>query len=185
MNLLHLLFDRFTILLTAVVVLATVVPAQGAFAVFFDWLTHAGIALLFFLHGARLSRRAIIDGAMHWRLHLLVFVCTFAMFPLLGLALGPVLRPLLGDALWLGMLYLCLLPGTVQSAIAFTSIARGNIPAAVCAASASSLVGIVLTPLLAGLVLGSTGAGVPLGEAVLKIGLQLLLPFAAGHALRP
>lgn len=185
MNLLTLLFDRFTILLTAVVVLATVLPAQGTFAVFFDWLTHAGIALLFFLHGARLSRRAIIDGAMHWRLHLLVFVCTFAMFPLLGLALGPVLRPLLGDGLWLGMLYLCLLPGTVQSAIAFTSIARGNIPAAVCAASASSLVGIVLTPLLASLVLGSTGAGVPLGEAVLKIGVQLLLPFAAGHALRP
>lgn len=185
MNLLTLLFDRFTILLTAVVVLATVLPAQGTFAVFFDWLTHAGIALLFFLHGARLSRRAIIDGAMHWRLHLLVFVCTFAMFPLLGLALGPVLRPLLGDGLWIGMLYLCLLPGTVQSAIAFTSIARGNIPAAVCAASASSLVGIVLTPLLASLVLGSTGAGVPLGEAVLKIGVQLLLPFAAGHALRP
>lgn len=152
MNLLRLLFDRFTIMLTTVVVLATVLPAQGAFAVFFDGLTKAGIALLFFLHGARLSRRAIIDGAMHWRLHLLVFLCTFALLPLLGLALGPVLRPVLGDGLWLGMLYLCLLPGTVQSAIAFTSIARGNIPAAVCAASASSLVGIVVTPLLAGLV---------------------------------
>ncbi|MDX5410887.1 MAG: bile acid:sodium symporter, partial [Thauera sp.] len=109
----------------------------------------------------------------------------FTLFPLLGLALGPVLRPLLGEGLWLGMLYLCLLPGTVQSAIAFTSIARGNIPAAVCAASASSLVGIVVTPLLAGPVLGSTGAGVPLGEAVAKIGVQLLLPFAVGHALRP
>ena len=57
MNLLTLLFDRFTILLTAVL------PAQGAFAALFDGLTHAGIALLFFLHGARLSRRAIIDGA--------------------------------------------------------------------------------------------------------------------------
>lgn len=185
MNILQLLFDRFTITLTAVVVLATVLPAQGAFSVFFDGLTHAGIALLFFLHGARLSRRAIIDGAMHWRLHLLVFVCTFALFPVLGLVLGPVLRPVLGDSLWLGMLYLCLLPGTVQSAIAFTSIARGNIPAAVCAASASSLVGIVLTPLLAGVVLGTAGTGVPVGEAILKIGMQLLLPFAAGHALRP
>lgn len=185
MKFLQLLFDRFTLILIAVVALATILPPQGRYVAFFDGLTHAGIALLFFLHGARLSRRAIIDGAMHWRLHLLVFLCTFALFPLLGLALQPLMKPLLGDALWLGMLYLCLLPGTVQSAIAFTSIARGNVPAAVCAASASSLVGIVVTPLLAGLVLGSTGAGMPLGESILKIGVQLLLPFVAGHALRP
>ena len=157
MKFLQQLFDRFTLILIAVVALATILPPQGRYVAFFDGLTHVGIALLFFLHGARLSRRAIIDGAMHWRLHLLVFLCTFALFPLLGLALQPLMKPLLGDALWLGMLYLCLLPGTVQSAIAFTSIARGNVPAAVCAASASSLVGIVVTPLLAGLVLGSTG----------------------------
>ena len=96
------------------------------------------IGLLFCLHGAKLSREAIIAGAGHWRLHLLVFSCTFVMFPLLGLALKPLLSPLIGNELYMGMLYLCALPATVQSAIAFTSLARGNIPAATANRPAST-----------------------------------------------
>ncbi len=148
MNRLRLLFDNFTLILIAVVIAATLLPAHGRGAVIFDWATTLAIALLFFLHGAKLSRSAVIAGATHWRLHLLVFACTFIMFPLIGLALKPVLEPLLGEALYIGVFYLCVLPGTVQSAIAFTAIARGNVSAAVCSASASSLIGIALTPLL-------------------------------------
>ncbi len=185
MHRLRLLFDNFTLALLGVVALASVLPAAGAAATAFERLTWAAIALLFFLHGARLSRQAIVAGALHWRLHLLVFGCTFVLFPLIGLAFTPLLQPLLGRELWVGMLYLCALPGTVQSAIAFTAMARGNLPAAVCSASASSLIGILLTPLLVGLMIGAQAGSVPLGEAVLKIGVQLLLPFAAGHLLRP
>ena len=115
--------------------------------------------LLFFLHGAKLSRESIIAGAGHWRLHLLVFSLTFVLFPILGLALKPLLSPLIGDQLYMGMLYLCALPATVQSAIAFTSLARGNIPAAICSAAASSLFGIFLTPLLVTLLLNVHGDG--------------------------
>ncbi|ATG74232.1 bile acid:sodium symporter [Zobellella denitrificans] len=184
---LRLLFDNFTLTLLAVVVAATLLPARGQGALFFEGVTAAAIALLFFMHGARLSRRAIIDGATHWRLHLLVFGCTFMLFPLLGLALRPVLLPLLGEPLYLGVLFLCLLPGTVQSAIAFTSLAGGNVPAAVCSASASSLLGILLTPVLVGLLLQvqvDRAAGATL-EAIGAISLQLLLPFVAGQLLRP
>ena len=182
---LRILFDNFTLILIAVVLAATFVPAHGAGAVFFKWLTTFAIALLFFLHGAKLSRRAIIAGIMHWRLHILVFACTFILFPVLMLSLQPVLRPLLGDELWVGMLYLAALPGTVQSAIAFTSIARGNLPAAVCAASASSLVGILVTPLLVKLMLDADAGTTGMLEAVIRISLQLLLPFLLGHFLRP
>ena len=129
--------DDFTLILLAVVTLASLWPARGGVAQAFEWITSAAIALLFFMHGAKLSRANVLAGLSHWRLHLLVFVCTFALFPLLGLALGPVLRPLLGEGLWIGMLYLCLLPGTVQSAIAFTSMARGNVSAAICSAATS------------------------------------------------
>ncbi|MDR5902682.1 MULTISPECIES: bile acid:sodium symporter family protein [Halomonas] len=184
---LRTLFDTFTLLLMAVVAVATLLPAQGAGEVFFVWLTRLAIALLFFMHGAKLSRQAIIAGATHWRLHLLVFACTFVMFPLIGWSLKPLLLPLLGLPLYIGMLYLCALPGTVQSAIAFTSIARGNVSAAVCSASASSLIGIGLTPLLLTLLLDAEGVGeaaVSL-DAVGKIGLQLLLPFVLGHLSRP
>ncbi|WP_445402340.1 bile acid:sodium symporter family protein [Zobellella sp. An-6] len=182
-----MLFDKFTLTLLAAVAAAALLPARGQEALFFEGLTTAAIALLFFMHGARLSRRAIIDGATHWRLHLLVFGCTFVLFPLLGLALRPVLLPLLGETLYLGVLFLCVLPGTVQSAIAFTSLAGGNVPAAVCSASASSLLGILFTPVLAGLLLqvqADRAAGSTL-EAIGAISLQLLLPFVAGHLLRP
>ncbi|HAA39983.1 MAG TPA: bile acid:sodium symporter [Pseudomonas sp.] len=176
--------DNFTLTLIATVILASLLPASGQTAVAFGWVTNLAIALLFFLHGAKLSRQAIVAGAGHWRLHLLVFSLTFVLFPLLGLALKPVLSPLIGKDLYMGMLYLCALPATVQSAIAFTSLARGNIPAAICSAAASSLFGIFLTPLLVTLLLNVHGEGSSTVDAILKISVQLLLPFIAGQIAR-
>ena len=178
--------DNFTLLLVATVTLATLLPAQGAMATFFDGFTTFAIGLLFFLHGAKLSRDAIRAGITHWRLHLLVFACTFVLFPLLGLALKPLLQPLVTRELYAGVMFLCVLPATVQSAIAFTSIARGNVPAAVCSASASTLLGVFISPVLVSLVVlphsaGSTDALASIG----RILVQLMLPFAVGHLLRP
>ncbi|WCM49240.1 bile acid:sodium symporter [Pseudomonas sp. WJP1] len=176
--------DNFTLTLIGVVLLASLLPASGQVAVGFGWLTNSAIALLFFLHGAKLSRESIIAGAGHWRLHLLVFGLTFVLFPLLGLALKPLLSPMIGADLYMGMLYLCALPATVQSAIAFTSLARGNIPAAICSAAASSLFGIFLTPLLVTLLLDVHGEGGSTLDAIVKISVQLLLPFIAGQIAR-
>lgn len=176
--------DNFTLMLITVVIIASFLPATGQVAVGFGWLTNIAIALLFFLHGAKLSRESIIAGAGHWRLHLLVFGLTFVLFPLLGLALKPVLSPLIGKDLYMGILYLCALPATVQSAIAFTSLARGNIPAAICSAAASSLFGIFLTPLLVTLLLNVHGEGGSTLDAIIKISVQLLLPFIAGQIMR-
>lgn len=176
--------DNFTLTLIGTVLLASLLPASGQTAVAFGWVTNLAIALLFFLHGAKLSRQAIVAGAGHWRLHLLVFSLTFVLFPLLGLALKPLLSPLIGKDLYMGMLYLCALPATVQSAIAFTSLARGNIPAAICSAAASSLFGIFLTPLLVTLLLNVHGESGSTVDAILKISVQLLLPFIAGQIAR-
>ncbi|MBD9483377.1 bile acid:sodium symporter [Pseudomonas sp. PDM14] len=180
----RLLPDNFTLTLIGVVALASLLPCSGQPAVIAGWITNLAIALLFFLHGAKLSREAVIAGVLHWRLHLLIFACTFILFPLLGLALKPLLAPLVGHELYLGMLYLCALPATVQSAIAFTSLARGNIPAAICSAAASSLFGIFLTPLLVALLLDVHGDGGSTLDAMGKITLQLLVPFIAGQIAR-
>ncbi len=183
---LRFLPDRFTLMLIFTVALASLLPAHGQGVEIFSWITNLAVALLFFLHGARLSREAIVAGVSHWRLHLTIFSATFVMFPLLGLALRPLLEPLVTTELYLGVLFLCCLPATVQSAIAFTSMARGNVPAAVCSASASSLLGIFVTPLLVGLVLASAASSAPISfDAVGKIMLQLLLPFVLGQMLRP
>ena len=178
--------DNFTLLLVTAVAIATLLPAQGVVAHFFDGFTTFAIGLLFFLHGAKLSRDAIRAGITHWRLHLLVFACTFVLFPLLALALRPLLQPLVTRELYTGVLFLCVLPATVQSAIAFTSIARGNVPAAVCSASASTLVGVFVSPVLVSLVVvpHSAASANPF-DAIGRILMQLMLPFVAGHLLRP
>ena len=181
----RLKIDNFLLVLVAVVMLATLFPCTGVFKTFFGHLTTAAIALLFFMHGAKLSRNAILAGLGHWKLHLLVFSSTFALFPLLGLGLGIVVPTLLAPAVHAGFLYLCALPATVQSAIAFTSLARGNIAAAICSASASSLLGVFLSPLLVGLLMHAQSGQTDTLHAIGAIILQLMLPFILGHLSRP
>jgi sodium/bile acid cotransporter 7 len=178
----RLTIDPYLLLLIATVALASILPARGGFADIAGGAADAGIALLFFLHGARLSRRAIIDGARAWKLHLSVASLTFVLFPLIGLAVFAI--PGLDPALATGMLFLTLLPSTVQSSIAFTAIAGGNVAAAVCSASFSNLAGIFLTPLLTALLIAGRHGGFS-SDPVVTIAIQLLLPFLAGHSLRP
>jgi solute carrier family 10 (sodium/bile acid cotransporter), member 7 len=175
--------DPYIVALLSTVAVASLLPARGAVATGFGHATTFAIGLLFFLYGARLSTREAVDGLKHWRLHGLVFLATFALFPLLGL-LSQLLVPwALTPQLYTGLMFLCCLPSTVQSSIAFTSIARGNAAAAICSASFSNLIGIVLTPLLVTAFLFTGTGGVSLG-AVRDIMVQLLAPFVAGQLLR-
>jgi sodium/bile acid cotransporter 7 len=175
--------DPYILLLLGTVGLAALLPARGTAADVASGASTGAIALLFFLYGARLSTREALDGLRHWRLHVTVLACTFVVFPLLGLAARGLEPVFLTHSLYIGLLFLTLVPSTVQSSIAFTSIARGNVPAAICAGSFSSLAGIVITPLLAATLLGSTGGGFS-ADSILKIVLQLLVPFVAGQVMR-
>lgn len=177
--------DTFTILLVCTVILASIFPASGTFAAWFGIATDIAIALLFFLHGARLSRDVVIAGLLHWRLHLVILLTTFGIFPILGLAMGFIPDSILPQPLYLGILFLCVLPSTVQSSIAFTSMAGGNVPAAICSASASNIFGMFLTPLLVGLLFSVGGHGGFSFDALQQILLQLLAPFVVGQILQP
>src|ERR1700712_1594643 len=170
--------------IVAMVCLASLLPVHGNGAVAANYLTTAAIALLFFLHGARLAPRAALAGARHWRLHIVVLGSTFLLFPGLALGARALFPHLLTPPLWTGLILLSVLPSTVQSSIAFTSIARGNVPAALCSASVSNLFGMVLTPALMALLITTHGSGYSL-KAIADIGVELLLPFVLGQALRP
>lgn len=176
--------DNFTLLLVATVVLASFLPITGEPAHAFGVLTNIAIALLFFLHGARLSRDTVVAGLSHWRLHLTILLATYALFPVLALGLDYGLTATLTPALASGILFLAILPSTVQSSIAFTSMAGGNVPAAVCAASGSNILGIFITPLLAGGLFSARGIGFS-SSVLLTIVTQLLLPFVLGQVLQP
>ncbi|MET9972510.1 bile acid:sodium symporter family protein [Streptomyces sp. NPDC006356] len=175
--------DPYILLLLGTVGLAALLPARGSASDVASGASTAAIAFLFFLYGARLSTREAMDGLKHWRLHVTVLACTFVVFPVLGLAARGLVPVLLNQPLYQGLLFLTLVPSTIQSSIAFTSMARGNVPAAICAGSFSSLVGIVITPLLAAAVLGGSAGGFS-ADSVVKIVLQLLVPFVAGQLLR-
>ncbi|WP_075731945.1 bile acid:sodium symporter family protein [Streptomyces acidiscabies] len=172
--------DPYILLLLGTVGLAALLPARGVAADTVSGFSTGAIAFLFFLYGARLSTREALDGLRHWRLHITVLACTFVIFPLLGLATGALVPTILTHPLYQGVLFLTLVPSTIQSSIAFTSMARGNVPAAICAGSFSSLIGIILTPLLAAALLGSAGGGFS-ADSLLEIVLQLLVPFLAGQ----
>ena len=181
-----LALDRFTILLFVMVILASILPVSGHAAEIFSVITTAAIAVLFFLHGAKLSREAVMQGLTHWKLHGLVFAITFAVFPILGLLAKPILVPMLGQELYWGFLFMCFLPSTVQSSIAFTSVARGNVAAAVCSASFSNIIGMFITPIMvAFFILGQTSHDFDPTSSIIQITLLLLVPFILGQILRP
>jgi sodium/bile acid cotransporter 7 len=175
--------DPYIACILGMVALASAIPATGIGMTVTSDAGTAMIAAMFFLQGARLSPQAALAGAKHWRLHVAVLASTFLLFPTIGLIARAVAPDLLTPPLWAGLLMLCVLPSTVQSSIAFTSIARGNVAAALCAATASNLFGILLTPVLAGLVLRAHGGFS--AQGVGDIVLQLLLPFLAGQFARP
>jgi solute carrier family 10 (sodium/bile acid cotransporter), member 7 len=176
--------DWFLAAILLTVGLASLMPARGEAAVAVARLTDAAIALLFFMHGARLSPEVALAGARQWRLHTMVFLSTFVLFPLLGISAHFLAPSLLSAPLWAGLILLTALPSTVQASIAFTSVAGGNVPAALCSASASNLLGVFLTPLIAGFLLARHGVDLS-ARSVFAIVAQLLLPFVAGQLLRP
>lgn len=181
----RLRISPFTWLILGAVVIAFLWPVKGEAAVWMGHMTTAGVALLFFVHGAALPRQAVIAGLTQWRLHLFIFSITFIIFPLLVLPLVPIGRSWLPADLILGFLYLAALPSAVSSSIAFTAIARGNVPAAVCSAAGSNVFGMMLTPVLLSIMIGSSAeGGFTLIDALQDIVLIMLLPFGAGQFIR-
>jgi len=164
-------------------VAASVIPARGEAAVWLGWASKILIGIVFFLHGARLSREAVLRGLTHWRLHLLILAVTFVLFPALCLGIAHLPAWITPPELASGIVLLGCLPSTIQSSIAFVGVARGNVPAAVASASGSNILGVFLTPLLASLLMHAQGA-VSAGS-FWAIVMQLLVPFMAGQLLRP
>jgi sodium/bile acid cotransporter 7 len=178
--------DPFLLLIMAAVAVASVLPAQGTSAEALDTLGILGIALLFFVHGAALPREVVIEGLVQWRLHLFIFGITFVAFPVAVMPFGVLPAAWMPADLLLGFLYLAALPSAVSSSIAFTAMAKGNVPAAICSSAASNVFGLLLTPvLLSALTRTSVEGGFDLTKALGDVVLQLLLPFAAGQMVRP
>ncbi len=180
------LLDPFLLSLIGVVVLAIIWPAPGVTGGFLhiEWVASYGIAVVFFLYGLTLAPEKMRAGLAHWRLHIVVTLATFVLFPVVVLATGPIVQSRVPAEVWIGFFYIAALPSTVSSSVAMTSLAKGNVPGALFNASLSSLIGVFATPALMAWFLASSGtASIPLGDVILKIVLLVLLPTAAGQLL--
>ena len=174
--------DRFVPLLLGTILLASLLPVRGAAVPVAEAISTAAIVLLFFLNGVRLPRNEVLHGIRNWKLQGAALLFCFGAMALLGLAAQAALAPLLPTTLALGFLFLGILPSTVQSATAATSMAGGNVAASVVAAALLNLTGVALSPLLFALLAGS--AGEIHGAAVLRIVSILLLPFMLGQIVQ-
>ena len=176
--------DRFLLAIVAAALIASVLPAQGAAVTVVDWATKVAVAVLFFVYGVRLKPEQALAGLTHWRLHLTILSLTYLLFPLIGWALQVLSPWTLSPALYAGVLYLTLLPSTVQSSINFTSIAKGNVAGAIVSASASNMLGVFLTPLLCWALMTTSGGIAIDPSSILDIIGQLLVPFVLGQLSR-
>ncbi|MBF9221082.1 bile acid:sodium symporter family protein [Hymenobacter ruricola] len=177
--------DWFLLALIGVVALAYFQPGLGSKASAVPWktITTVGVALVFFFYGLKLSLEKLRAGMRNWRLHLLVQLATFALFPALALLVRPFFGSAGGDLLWQSIFFLCALPSTVSTSVVMVSIAGGNLPAAIFNASISSLLGIALTPLLTSLVLHTGTGGSQLWGLAGQLLWQVVLPVGAGVLL--
>jgi sodium/bile acid cotransporter 7 len=181
--------NGFILGLFGVVILAFLFPQPGARD---GWLhpglvSNFGIALILFLQGLSMPLEKVRRGAGSWQLHVIIQTFTFIIFPIVGLVLEELLPHLWAnepEAIKQGFLYLCVLPSTVSTSVVLTSVAGGNTAAAILSAAFSNIVGVILTPLLVGLLMHATGRSGPVGPLLMQITMLTLLPFAASIVLR-
>lgn len=179
--------DWFLIGMVLATALAWAFPGPGAAGGWLhpELLTKGGVALLFFLHGLALAFAALRAGVLNWRLHCVVQLCTYLLFPLLGIGLTVLLAGRVAPELILGVFFLCALPSTVSSSVAMTATARGNVAGAVFNATLSSLIGVVLTPLWVTWAMQTSGQSQPIGPVIFDLLRWLVLPLVIGQLLRP
>jgi sodium/bile acid cotransporter 7 len=174
--------NGFLFLLVFLVWLAWLWPAPGNLRGPFSLqsLADVGVAVIFFFYGLRLNPTKLREGVGNWRLHLVVQLVTFVLCPLIAVSAKFLYGGRGHEDLWLGVLYLSVLPGTVSSAIVMISMAGGNIPGGIFNASLASLLGIFVTPLWMGYFLKQEGAGGDFTHIILTLILQVLVPVIGG-----
>ncbi|PMO59610.1 bile acid:sodium symporter [Vibrio breoganii] len=179
--------EWFLVGMVLAIALATITPDFGKTggAIHLDKLTGIGVAIVFFLHGLGLAPSAIKAGLSNWRLHLFIQSATFIFYPLLWVIFGDLFLSYMPAALAFGFCYLFVLPSTVSSSVAMTSVGKGNVPGAIFNASLSSIIGVLITPFLIQLFMGFEGAQLNLMDSVISIAKLLLLPMLVGQLARP
>ncbi|PTN10444.1 sodium/bile acid cotransporter 7 [Mangrovibacterium marinum] len=174
--------DGFISGILLMILLARLIPGIGHEGSFIELslLIKGGIGLLFFFYGLKLSPENLKKDLSNWRLHLLIQLITFLVFPLLLLVFYPFFKESEQEILWLAVFFLAALPSTVSSSVVMVSIAGGNIPSAIFNASISGVIGILLTPAWMGIFLDQQAEAFAFSEVIRDLVIQILIPVTIG-----
>jgi solute carrier family 10 (sodium/bile acid cotransporter), member 7 len=177
--------DWFILAIIGMIIIASVWSTPGIQKGYFSLRSIAGygVSLIFFFYGLRLSPKKLREGLSNWRLHSVVQLSTFVLFPVILLILKRFFGTNGNELFWLGAFYVAALPSTVSSSVVMVSIAGGNIPAAIFNASISALLGVFITPLWMGIVLTTSTQGFDLTDVIIKLIIQVLVPVTIGILL--
>jgi sodium/bile acid cotransporter 7 len=177
--------NGFFFLLIGTILLAWIVPSIGTdqSPLHLPKIAEYGVTLIFFFYGLKLNPKSLISDLSNWRLHLLVQISTFILFPVIILLVKLAFPVYFSSLLGLGIFYLATLPSTVSSSVVLVSIAGGNLPSAIFNASISSIIGIFITPIWMSAVLEKTLGVFSIGHTILKLCLEVLLPVIMGLLL--
>lgn len=158
---------------------------DGAAATLVSWVSRYGVAVIFLIYGLTLDPAKLLHGARQVHIHLLVQCSTFALFPLLVGAAWYALPGLLSETAWIGFIFLSALPTTIASAVAMVRVAGGNVSAAIFNTTLSSIVSVLVSPLIVAAFLQQMSVQLPLLDTIARVSLLVLLPLVVGQALRP
>lgn len=177
--------DGFIVGLITMITIAFFVPGIGDKddIIQITDITDIGISFIFFFYGLKLSPQQMKDGLSNYKLHLVVQLSTFLLFPLIAIALKPFYTSEDGKLLWLALFFMAALPSTVSSSVVMVSIAKGNISGAIFNASISGLIGILITPIWLSFFFQTSGESFNLMESVMSLSLRILLPVFIGLML--
>lgn len=176
----RILLDPMVRLILLAILLATFLPVKGPARDIAQDVSNAAVFLLFLLHGLRLSRGEVLAGLGNHRLLVPLLLWVFGAMTLAGWGMWRATGALVTAEIGLGFLYLGVLPSTVQSATAYSSLAGGNVASSVVAAALINIAGVFVSAPLFAVLAGSAGGGLH-ADALVKIGTTLLLPFALGQ----
>ncbi|WP_029033755.1 bile acid:sodium symporter family protein [Salinimicrobium terrae] len=175
-------FNGFIAALLFAILIAWFLP-EGPEILPLKTITDIGIGFIFFFYGLKLSPAEFKAGFYNYRVHIIIQLTTFIIFPLLTLGLLPFFEDGMGSSLWVALFFLGALPSTVSSSIVMVSLARGNLPTAIFNASLSGLIGIIATPLWMSLFMASSSQ-FEFGAVVQKLVIQIILPLVIGLFLQ-
>jgi sodium/bile acid cotransporter 7 len=146
-------------------------------------IANIGISLIFFFYGLKLSPQNMKKGLGNYKLHLIIQLTTFLLFPVIVILTKPFIKTDEQEMLWLALFFMAALPSTVSSSVVMVSIAKGNVPGAIFNASISGLIGVVVTPLWVGIFLSARMQDFDFGNSIISLIIKIILPVIAGLLL--